>query len=155
MRPLYVGTGECDCGRVDARLYRLPGTAFTSRPCCGSCLERRGYKVPEARTADTFDNPADPSEAITPVDKTIDLGHGHTFQSVTGVDSKLVGWLHSHPDARNPSVLCQSFCAVRPLNGCPVHQVMSDDPLTLTPSLKCRVCGAHGDVINGKWEPRQ
>jgi len=151
MRPLYLGTGECDCGRVDVRIYRVPGTTLDMRARCGACLENQGYEVPKPRTIADFDSP---SEALTPRDLSIDLGHGHVFQAVTGVDGKLVGWLHTHPDARAAGALCQSFCAVRPLNGCPVHQVVSEDPLTLTPSLKCRVCGAHGEVLNGRWEPR-
>lgn len=31
--------------------------------------------------------------------------------------------------------------------------VESDDPLTLSPSILCRVCGDHGFVRNGKWVP--
>lgn len=27
------------------------------------------------------------------------------------------------------------------------------DPLTITPSLLCRVCGHHGFITNGKWVP--
>lgn len=149
-RPVYLGFGECDCGRVDARLYRVPGSTIGTRPVCGTCLVALGYEVPKARTADDFD---DASSTVTPPDKSIDLGHGHTFQAVTGVDGKLVGWLHTHPDARDANVLCQSFCAVRPLNGCPVHQVAQEEPLTLTSSLRCRVCGAHGNVTSGRWEP--
>lgn len=150
MRPIYLGVGECDCGRVDARLYRVPGSTLDLRARCSTCLTVLGYETPKARSAEDFD---DPSQALTPQDKSIDLGHGHIFQVVIGIDGDLVGWLHTHPDARNPDVLCQSFCAVRPLNGCPVHQLVHEDPLTLMPSLKCRVCGAHGNVTNGKWEP--
>lgn len=150
MRPIYVGFGECDCGRVDARLYRVPGTTLASRPSCGTCLQDKGFEVPQARTASDFDSD---QEHKTPPDRSIDLGHGHIFQVVNGIDGLLVGWLHTHPDARDVNVLCQSFCAVRPLNGCPVHQVVCVEPPTLTPSLKCRVCGAHGNVSNGKWEP--
>lgn len=30
-------------------------------------------------------------------------------------------------------------------------QVQSWDPLTLTPSILCRECGAHGYITNGQW----
>src|SRR5690348_15915346 len=29
--------------------------------------------------------------------------------------------------------------------------VVSDSPLTLSPSIECRVCGDHGFVRGGKW----
>lgn len=83
----------------------------------------------------------------------LDLGDGHSFEAVIGHDDHLVGWLHTHLDARSPTgMLCQSFCAVRPIDGAPVHQVLCADPLTLVPSLKCRMCGAHGNITNGRWE---
>lgn len=31
--------------------------------------------------------------------------------------------------------------------------VLSVEPLTLSPSLLCRVCGHHGFITNGKWVP--
>ena len=31
-------------------------------------------------------------------------------------------------------------------------QVISMEPITLSPSLLCRVCGDHGFIRNGKWE---
>ena len=82
------------------------------------------------------------------------IGHGHSFKAVHDAQDRFVGWIHTHPDARNPSVLCQSFCAVRDGYHVDVHQIVTAEPLTLEPSLKCRTCGAHGVVVNGKWEPR-
>lgn len=87
-------------------------------------------------------------------DAVIDLGRGHTFAPVTDAEDRLVGWVHTHRDARDPDgVLCQSFCAVRPIDGSPVHSILQADPLSLSPSLKCRTCGVHGHVTNGQWEP--
>lgn len=84
----------------------------------------------------------------------MDLGHGHTFAPILDQTDRLVGWLHTHPDARDPSAKpCQSFCAVRAGFGPDVHEVVAAKPLTLSPSLKCRVCGVHGYVRDGKWEP--
>lgn len=31
-------------------------------------------------------------------------------------------------------------------------KVLSEDPLTLSPSVLCRVCGDHGFVHNGRWK---
>lgn len=164
-RPIYVGVGECACGRVDSRLHYVPGAVMLERAICERCLEARGHEVPAPRTAEDVDvvdgkpqwrdsavTMPYPREPMLHVGK-LDLGEGHTFEVMLGSDDKLIGWLHTHPDARNPSTLCQSVCAVRPLDGAPIHQVICSDPLTLTPSLECRTCGAHGHVTNGKWEP--
>lgn len=32
-------------------------------------------------------------------------------------------------------------------------QVVSLDPVTLSPSLLCNACGHHGHIRNGRWEP--
>lgn len=156
-RPLYVGVGECRCGRIDVRLYFVPSTTSTPDAICTTCLLERGYSEPEPRTAEdvvSVDGKLTwrSEEPLVHVGK-LELGYGHTFEVTLDSKDLLMGWLHTHPDARNSSVLCQSFCAVRPLNGCPVHQVTCNDPLTLTPSLMCRTCGAHGNVTAGKWEP--
>lgn len=81
------------------------------------------------------------------------IGSGHTLKPVVDDEDQFVGWIHTHPDARNPSILCQSFCAVRSGYTVDVHQVLLAEPLTLLPSLRCRICGAHGHVTNGQWEP--
>lgn len=33
------------------------------------------------------------------------------------------------------------------------HQLVSQNPLTITPSILCPDCGTHGFVTNGKWVP--
>lgn len=83
----------------------------------------------------------------------LSLGHDHFFEALTDRNDQLIGWLHTHPSARDGSIVCQSFCAVRPLDDAPVHQIVSAEPLTLTPSLKCGTCGTRGDVIDGVWVP--
>lgn len=32
-------------------------------------------------------------------------------------------------------------------------KLVQRDPLTLTPSIKCRACGNHGHITNGRWVP--
>lgn len=83
----------------------------------------------------------------------LDLGPGRYMESVMDYNDRLIGWLHTHPDARGAVVPCQSFCAVRTLDGSQVYEITRDDPLTLTPSLRCPTCGDHGIVVDGKWEP--
>jgi hypothetical protein len=34
-----------------------------------------------------------------------------------------------------------------------VHELVSEDPLTVSPSLLCGRCGNHGFIRNGHWEP--
>lgn len=33
------------------------------------------------------------------------------------------------------------------------HSVVSDQPLTINPSVGCSDCGLHGFVHDGRWEP--
>jgi len=35
----------------------------------------------------------------------------------------------------------------------PRWQLVQEDPLTLSPSILCRVCGHHGFIQNGLWVP--
>jgi hypothetical protein len=39
------------------------------------------------------------------------------------------------------------------VSGIPDHswELVSDDPVTLSPSLHCRACGDHGFITGGKW----
>jgi hypothetical protein len=158
-RPVYIGVGECVCKRIDVQLYRVPGTLMYSPPVCSKCLKERGFEAPKPRTADDIEmidgqTSWKPTAAVPATDPPLDLGHGHLFAPVLDHNEQLIGWLHSHPDARSENgVLCQSFCAVRALDGIDVHEIVSVEPLTLIPSLKCRTCGSHGHVTNGRWEP--
>lgn len=54
-RPTYVGYGTCDCGRLEVLLYCVPYTPLHRSLLCTQCLERKGYSVPERRTADDLD----------------------------------------------------------------------------------------------------
>lgn len=158
-RPIYVGVGECRCGRIDVSLYQLPNVPLTDPLMCPLCLADHGVLVPRARTAEDLEViNGEPCWREEGTDQSLqveclDLGHGHEFVAVLGAEDRLMGWLHAHPDRRDPTIACRSFCAVRMIDGAPVHVITSADPLTLTPSLLCRICGAHGNVINGKWEP--
>jgi len=45
----------------------------------------------------------------------------------------------------------KSEAQARVFGGHPSWDLVSKDPLTLTPSLLCRLCGDHGFITAGKW----
>jgi len=160
-RPIYVGVGECRCGRLDAALYRSPGASMMDHLACARCLADQGVIVTRPRTADDLELvdgvPQWKTSASTPhVDATgvLDLGGGHTLEAVFDADDLLAGWLHRHPhpDGNTPTP-CQTLCAVRYIDGVSVYRVDQADPLTLSPAVRCRLCGVQGHVVRGVWVP--
>lgn len=88
----------------------------------------------------------------------IDLGHGVRMQWRGWADHDHAGLFYEHrrPDtgaACHGAVMFdlpgvrENFSASR------LWQVESMEPLTVSPSLLCRVCGHHGFIRNGRWEP--
>lgn len=55
------------------------------------------------------------------------------------------GWV-----AFNGSAWANHFSGVKEFQG---WDVVKRDPLTLSPSIKCRACGHHGHIQAGKWVP--
>ncbi len=85
----------------------------------------------------------------------IDIGHGVTisFYEYKGVRA---GLIEEHPSPKSESGRCSGAVAFRiPENpgASPAWDVISADPLTLSPSLLCRTCGHHGWIRDGKWVP--
>ena len=89
----------------------------------------------------------------------IDIGGGHEIEYVgyAGEEKVAINDYHKRPDNSQP---CQGFVSFtgkgwsNEFKGSPGHQswdVVSWDPLTLTPSLLCRSCGDHGHITNGRW----
>jgi len=152
VRPIYVGVGECGCGRLDAALYQLPNAPVTGRLACAWCLADQGLIVTRPRTADDLElvDGVPQWKVPTPAPRTataeLDLGAGHFFVAIFDADDVFVGWLHRHGT-------CQTFVAVRYVEGVPVYHITCADPLTLAPDVCCRRCGAHGRIINGVWLP--
>jgi hypothetical protein len=79
-----------------------------------------------------------------------DIGHGVTIEK-RYIDGEINGVYYEHPcvgGAMSPGYV-------------PVDRVPSQlswtlvqlDPLTLSPSLLCRVCGHHGFIREGRWVP--
>jgi hypothetical protein len=46
---------------------------------------------------------------------------------------------------------CAGFVAFRDYSPDHGWDVLSTEPLTLSPSLLCRLCGSHGFIRDGKW----
>jgi len=86
-----------------------------------------------------------------------DIGEGHSilFVNYMGERAALNDY-HRRPDG----TLCAGFIPFRgtayskQFEGQTSYQawdVVSENPLTLSPSLLCRACGDHGFIRGGKW----
>lgn len=89
----------------------------------------------------------------------IDIGHNHHIEFVEyeGDPRSSLNDYHLRPDG----VECKGFIsfeggawasAFNP-GQIQVWQVQSWEPLTISPSLLCRVCGDHGFIREGRWVP--
>lgn len=88
----------------------------------------------------------------------IDIGHGHSIRFVEYKDDKCtaIDDYHLNKDGKE----CAGFIAFKDGawakefdNTITTWDVISLDPLTLSPSILCRACGDHGFITNGKWVP--
>ncbi len=88
----------------------------------------------------------------------INIGGGHEIEFVSYKNDAraAINDYHIKPDGEP----CSGFISFRngawakEFEGNPDHQsweVQSWEPLTITPSLLCRVCGDHGFITNGRW----
>lgn len=87
----------------------------------------------------------------------IDIGHGVSIEFAE-YKGKLVGLHEYHPNKKDPSQPCQGFVwfnveTEARCQGNPTWEVLSMDPLTLSPSILCLRCGNHGFIREGKWVP--
>ena len=91
----------------------------------------------------------------SPPPDAIDIGGGHLihFVSFEGEVCAIDDW-HKKPDG----TWCKGFIDfegsawVKSFDGLVKGwTVVQREPLTLTPSLECRVCGDHGFITNGRW----
>lgn len=84
-----------------------------------------------------------------------DIGGGHEISYYTDEEGTRVGLIdwHLRPDGSECSGGSVLFDI--PQNtyapGRAVWQVISTDPLTLSPSLLCTRCGSHGWIRDGAW----
>lgn len=88
----------------------------------------------------------------------VDIGHGHTIEFTTWGDHVRAGLIdhHKKPDGTG----CLGGGVLFDLPGVreafaerSVWTVQSWEPLTLSPSLRCTVCGEHGFIRGGRWVP--
>lgn len=92
-----------------------------------------------------------------------DLGGGRSFRWLVDEDGRRFGIIEHHPKPDDPSGLrCGGYVAWRNPSGNPDdqtveahivvrHRLVSEEPLTIEPSLLCRTCGHHGWVRDGRW----
>lgn len=88
----------------------------------------------------------------------IDLGDDHTIEFTSYKGDDRAGAIVTH---KTPAgVLCESSIpflgrawANEFKSGLADHawELVSDNPVTLSPSLACRACGDHGFIREGKW----
>lgn len=81
----------------------------------------------------------------------IDLGSGHSLRPLHD-DGKVFGYVEYHPTPDGG--VCRGSVPLdipeQPMAG---HRwkVVQQDPLTLEPSILCRLCGNHGWIREGRW----
>jgi hypothetical protein len=74
-----------------------------------------------------------------------DIGHGVSVV-LRYIDGKLEGADYVH----DCKITGASFLPIGLPDG---WTLVSEEPLTLTPSVLCRSCGHHGFITDGKWVP--
>lgn len=79
----------------------------------------------------------------------LDLGSGLTAE-LRLLDGELMGVELIHKAASGGKC---SGGAWLPVTGPDRWELVSRDPLTLSPSILCRGCGLHGFIREGKWVP--
>lgn len=81
-----------------------------------------------------------------------DIGHGVSIQK-RYLDGVLAGVAYDHPRP-DTGIICPGYIPVKnddwPKEG---WDLLSETPLTVSPSLLCRVCNNHGFIQGGRWIP--
>lgn len=80
----------------------------------------------------------------------IDLGHGTYYTKAYREDQ----WVGIHEWHQENGEWGAGFIPFTGRMEAPVSwEVVSEEPLTLNPSLACRTCGHHGFIRAGRWWP--
>lgn len=86
----------------------------------------------------------------SPPEGAIDLGHG-TFMTKAYRDGQ---WVAIHEWHEENGMCGAGFIPFTGRGDWPVSwEVLSEEPLTLSPSLACQNCEHHGYIRDGRWEP--
>lgn len=85
----------------------------------------------------------------------IDLGNETCYKKSLDREGNWIAITHWHKNAQGN--LCGGWVPFNVVSeyilpGTPKWDVISREPLTLSPSLLCK-CGNHGFIRNGRWEP--
>ena len=89
----------------------------------------------------------------------LDFGEGQGLTWVTNDQEDVIGAIEYHitPEGKRCEGMISFNVPERDAKyntgNPPLWDVPSWDPLTLSPSVLCRVCGHHGWVRDGKWVP--
>ena len=86
----------------------------------------------------------------------VDIGGGHSIHFVAYEGDPHAGMndRHKRPDNGEP---CEGFISFtgsawsNKFTDIETWDVQSWEPLTMSPSLLCNICGDHGFIENGKW----
>lgn len=76
----------------------------------------------------------------------VDVGSGHVVLFYRDGQNVTARFQHRCDRGARGVVICAPLLQVP--HG---HQVVSRDPLTISPSILCTDCGTHGFVTNGVW----
>lgn len=81
-----------------------------------------------------------------------DLGEGHSFMWMAhGLGHPPHALVEYHPRADGKPGGCGGIVYFEGIKA--RHKLVSQEPLTIHPSLRCPTCGCHGWVKDGKWSP--
>lgn len=88
----------------------------------------------------------------------IDLGHGVTIELQAWREHDPVGLIEFHTNAETGGECVGGVMFDLPgvreaFPGSSLWTLVSADPLTLSPSLLCMICGHHGFISAGRWVP--
>lgn len=77
----------------------------------------------------------------------LDIGHGIEAE-IRSIDGEIEGVYYEHACLNG-----QMSPGWVPLTGLMAWTIVKREPLTLSPSLLCPLCGHHGFIREGRWVP--
>jgi len=86
-----------------------------------------------------------------------DLGHGMAWAPLHDQDGDVVALLEKHACTNGVpgvgSLPLRTPAGVAAFPAGPHWHLERLEPITISPSVKCRACGKHGWIQGGKWVP--